>query len=341
MCVICYSPKGVEAPTEEKLKQMWNANSDGAGYAYIGKNGQVIYSKGFMKFEELMEELRPLERFKETHFVIHFRIGTSGKNDPHTCHPFPISTNFGELRKINGKVDAVLFHNGILGDGKLVNPLSSDTQDFVVAMAPLFKKYNKSKARDHFIAGMTQGSKLLILYKNGKIKAYGKWETDGKLWVSNTNYLYSWHSYSSSDAARVNGGHNWYDDWEEYNYSKYHTNATVETIKDYDHLTEEEKATARALWNKIKTNEWAYLSRSEMSLLKRSAEDYTRTQLYKDNFVFGYDPDMGSYGNEAMVWLEQTPEEQGLPRLEEYDEDDADDIITNEELEKVMDKIGE
>ena len=144
---------------------MWQHNPDGAGYAYVNKKGKVVYRKGFMTLTELMADLEVPERFKNTNFALHFRIGTSGKNDKATCHPFPVSNNFGDLRKTEGDADSVLFHNGILSKGGIVSPLASDTQDFVVAMSPLFKKYNKSKVRDFFIEELIEGSKLLVLYK--------------------------------------------------------------------------------------------------------------------------------------------------------------------------------
>ena len=34
MCVIALSPKGNDLPTEEQIRQMFNKNDDGAGYAW-------------------------------------------------------------------------------------------------------------------------------------------------------------------------------------------------------------------------------------------------------------------------------------------------------------------
>ena len=42
MCVIAFSPKGTDAPTINQIKDMFEANPDGAGYAYNGKNGKSI-----------------------------------------------------------------------------------------------------------------------------------------------------------------------------------------------------------------------------------------------------------------------------------------------------------
>ena len=134
MCVILLSEKGKDAPTEEQIKQAFRRNPDGAGFAYCDKSdgNKVKWEKGFMTVDSLLERLEPLEQWKDTTLAIHFRIGTAGKNDKATCHPFPISTVFGDLRKTSGE-GAVLFHNGVLNTGGWADPLSSDTQDFVIA----------------------------------------------------------------------------------------------------------------------------------------------------------------------------------------------------------------
>lgn len=214
MCVIAFSPKGVEAPTEEQIKSMFSTNPDGAGYAYNDKKGKVVYHKGFMSVEELIKELSPLDQWTDTNLAIHFRIGTAGKNDAHTCHPFKIATSFGELRKLhNTDAKSVLFHNGIIDKGGQLDPLSSDTQDFVSAFAPMLEKYSKSKNRDHAIAEYTTGNRLLVLYEENKYKLWGDWTTlSSGLMVSNTHWQpksYATYSYPQFNWSA------WYDEREE------------------------------------------------------------------------------------------------------------------------------
>lgn len=295
MCVIAFSPKGVDIPTETQLRQMWNHNPDGAGFAYVDKKGSVVYRKGFLTFESLLEELKAPERFKNTNFAIHFRIGTSGKNDGATCHPFPISTNFGELRKTEGVAESVLFHNGVLSNGGIISPLASDTQDFVVAMAPLLKKYNRSKARDYFIGELTKGSRLLVLYKNNTFKMYGEWQKDGDIWVSNLGYKYDYTWYGSG----------YYGGWQEYMYdddgyyisrplgSKDMTKTNPEPVR-----TEE----ANAIWREIIDKEYKFFdTEDELQLLIDSADTYTDGKVELDGYVIGYDK------TQLLAWLEDTP----------------------------------
>lgn len=297
MCVIAFSPKGTDIPTEQQIKQMWNHNPDGAGYAYVNSEGKVVYRKGFMKVGDLLKELEAPERFKNTNFAIHFRIGTSGENDKKTCHPFPISTDFGELRKTNGKTDSVLFHNGILSDGGLANPLASDTQDFVIAMAPLLQKYNRSKTRDYFIGELTKGSRLLILYKNNAFKMYGDWHKDGDIWVSNLNYkndyswygsgYYGWHNYMCEDDYL-------YDDY----YSKIRKNNGSE-LKINEEGVDKDKAIA--LWKEVIKREYKFVSKEELKLLKDSSDDYTENYIELCGYLIGYDKE------QLLVWVEETP----------------------------------
>lgn len=321
MCVIAYSAKGKEAPTEETLKKMWETNPDGAGFAYIGKNGNVVYKKGFMTFESLMKELKPLDRFTNTDFAIHFRIGTSGKNDAGTCHPFPIETEYGALRKTEGEVDAVLFHNGILGQGGQINSLSSDTQDFVSATAPLFKKYFKSKARDAFINDCITGSKLLVMYKNNRIKLYGKWETDGDLFVSNLNYKYRYDYYGQAKIWTPEDG--WYDDWDdEYGWETYRLPAKTNTkqIQLETKMSDGEAAHVETLWADLIRDFYIYATPHEFSLMKRTADDWDEKTLYRDDYIFEYEYEATGNEERVLIWIDETPED----RKNEYAEYEKD-----------------
>lgn len=296
MCVIAFSEKGVDIPTKAQLKTMWEHNPDGAGYAYVSKKGKVIYRKGFKTLESLLKELEAPERFKNTNFAIHFRIGTSGKNDEATCHPFPLSTNFGDLRKTEGETDSVLFHNGVLSSGGLASPLASDTQDFVIAMAPLLAKYNRSKTRDFFIGELTKGSRLLILYKNNKFKLFGDWKKDGDIWVSNTTYKEDYKWYGTGYY-----GYNYYEspyDDDDYIYPVIASTTGEKRIYNENPVLTEADA---KLWRKIIDKEYAYVTDEELLRLKSTSETYTRTQIELDGYVLGYDM------TQNLVWLEDTP----------------------------------
>lgn len=216
MCVIAFSPKGKDMPTEEQIKQMFKKNPDGAGFAYEEGN-TVKFKKGFMNVDDLLEELGPLENWKNKNIAMHFRIGTAGKNDKKTTHPFPLSTSFGDLRKLEGE-GPVLFHNGVItGLGGLIDPLASDTQDFVsgVASKLLTKPHKPSKITNKIIEEIIGASRLLLMYGKGKIVRFGEWkEKDGNLY-SNLLWVPSTYTYKPSSSY-----YDFYDD--DCNYNKGH-----------------------------------------------------------------------------------------------------------------------
>lgn len=277
MCVIVYSPKHTDIPTDKQLEDMWNANPDGAGYAYISR-GRVHYKKGFMTLAELKADLTPQrEAMKNREFALHFRIGTAGKNDAHTTHPFPISTNFGELRKTEGTVESVLFHNGVLDKGGISNPLASDTQDFVIAFAPLLAKPSQSKTRDHFIEDMVQGNRLLLFYGTGRVKKYGEWQKDGDLLVSNTVYKHRYTSYKYTDE---------FDGW----WRDYYTHKVA---------TPTEEEVADSVLENVAELHYSYTSPEEMKALKAVADKVATSEMWFGDQVIGYDE------SALLVWEQE------------------------------------
>ena len=296
MCVIAFSPKGVEAPTEEQIRAMFITNPDGAGFAYNGKNGEVYFEKGFMTVNALLERLKPLDQWTNTNLGIHFRIGTAGKNDEKTCHPFPISTELGQLRKTSG-TGSVLFHNGILQQGGWADALSSDTQDFVIAFAPLLTKPSKSKVRDKWLEDIIHGNRLLTMYKNNKYKMYGDWKKDGDIFVSNLNYQYNMYSnyygYSAYDE---------YDDGIGSYWTKQQSAGTTGTKRwrknpltlTYDYYTDEEIAEAEAMLKDIEAQEQMefenILDEYDEPAKKLSLEEelFLADQLYEELTECGY-----------------------------------------------------
>lgn len=223
MCIICDKPAGVDLPSEEEIKYMFDHNPNGAGFAiqgwfertvydqkkkkYIKKNlFEVHYKKGFMNVDDLLEALGPREKLKDKRVVIHCRIKTSGKTDKATTHPFPLSTCYGDLKREEGD-GPVLFHNGVFsGLGGIIDKDSSDTQDFVsgVACKYLGVPHHINKMGE-FIAEKIAGScRVLILYPNANHPEFrmGTWyEHKGCQYSNNgykTEYTPSSRTYGSS-----------------------------------------------------------------------------------------------------------------------------------------------
>lgn len=292
MCVIALSEKGKKAPTEEQIKQMFRKNPDGAGFAYCDKSdhNKVKWEKGFMTVEELLERLKPLDQWTDTTLAIHFRIGTAGKNDKATCHPFPISTVFGDLRKTSGE-GAVLFHNGVLDTGGWADPLSSDTQDFVIATAPLFRKYNKSVVRDKFIEEAVSGSRLLVMYDDNKVKLYGDWQKSGDLLVSNRlwessyySYSYKPYSYNYGYSSGYGGGYDGYGTYKAPTTTPTSATTTDSVVKE---ITKEE---LNKLWDKLERDKFIWFdSFDQFDEMLDSADEISGNIAMHDGMAYVFD----------------------------------------------------
>lgn len=228
MCIICDKPEGVEMPSDLDIKHMFSKNPNGAGFAIQGwfdypqKDGgvrrkfEVRYHKGFMNVDDLIEALGPKEKLKNYRVVIHCRITTSGNSDRPTTHPFPLSNNYGDLRKTDGD-GPVLFHNGVFSNlGGIIDKKSSDTQDYVVGIANrMLKKPDHISAISRNIAEIVAGScRVLILYPDPKHPDFklGTWHEHDGCSYSNTGYR---TEYSNYYCGSYYGSYNKKDDKDE------------------------------------------------------------------------------------------------------------------------------
>jgi len=188
MCIAIYKPAGKNI-SEEVLKECFDSNKDGCGFAYIntdifGIKRLKIYKS--MKFEPFYHQYRRAVRFNpESPFIIHFRIATHGTVDKFNCHPFFINR------------DTVFIHNGIIS-GVTKDDKKSDTQMFNeeflqhIDTELLVQEGPVKKLIEKFVIG----SKLVILNVEGDVQIYnessGNWN-DG-VWYSN----YSWKPRTSA-----------------------------------------------------------------------------------------------------------------------------------------------
>ena len=226
MCIICLKPAGVDMPDDETIKYMFKVNPHGAGFALQGDihgDGRFIveYHKGFMNVEDLLKALGDKSKLKDLTVAIHCRIKTSGETDAPTTHPFLISNQYNDLRKLDGK-GAVLFHNGVFsGLGGLTNPKSSDTQDFVIGVANryLAKPRMPKKLSVAIVNEIIGASRVLILYENRKFPMlrFGSWTEDNGCYYSNSGYKPTVTTYSGAS----------------YN-CPYHTHYRSKYSEDYD-----------------------------------------------------------------------------------------------------------
>lgn len=184
MCVIAIKKVGVDVPNEQNIIDMWESNSDGAGFMYAIKN-KVYIEKGFMKLEDFKNSLKILEKrikkmdnltLKDIPMVYHFRIKTHGANNPANTHPFPISANEQHLKALDLTTPLAMVHNGIISSAKPMGDMSDTASYIANVLTPLAKLDHEFYKKPYGIELMenTIGlSKLAFLDKDGEIVLVG------------------------------------------------------------------------------------------------------------------------------------------------------------------------
>ena len=237
-------------PSNKIFRNCFINNNDGAGLMYANpKTGMIEIEKGFMtwsSFETRLEELKSkYDDFKDMNFVAHFRIGTQGKNDEHTCHPFPISSKDKLLRKVRLTTDMGFVHNGILSDYSnrsydyktrtytTKQSLLSDTQLFIKHQLNSYKSLNrnflKNKQVRDFIARYAgeNASKFAFIDKGDTLYLFGNFTEDEGVYYSNSSYSYSGYSKYISSCS-------WDDDYECVKSAKSDSEKRIEKIEKED-----------------------------------------------------------------------------------------------------------
>ena len=208
MCIIAYKPNGINMPSDDILKECWIENPDGAGFMYKIGSERVVISKGYMDFDEFLDAIHTQAFTARDEVVMHFRIGTSGGNIPANTHPFPISHDLRDLKKLQFVTDRAMAHNGVFGAGEKRN---SDTQVYVRDVLGR-KHVQNNLGTDHIrsmIETTTKGSKVII-FREGEWDLYGDWKTDANgVKYSNNTYdaetNYEWACYMKGGMGRFDG----------------------------------------------------------------------------------------------------------------------------------------
>lgn len=239
MCVIATSAKGFDVPAKPVMKDMYDYNPDGAGFAYA-LNKRVYIEKGFMTYEDFLKALDDLQKklkdkynktLKDISIMFHFRIGTHGPNSPELTHPFPISHKKKHFDALDLYTDVVMAHNGII---KSVTPVTdwSDTTQYVKdILHPLYmdnKEFYKSENVQHLIANTINGSRFVFLDKYGEFTYIGDWhdsdDADLKgVKFSNLNHEDTYMKY--------------YNTYSTYDYYSYNEKRTPVIVKELPHGT--------------------------------------------------------------------------------------------------------
>jgi predicted glutamine amidotransferase len=195
MCIIVCKPAGVELPGRKILKNCFDANRDGAGIAYT-KNGRVVIDKGLMSFDSFELSLDKITRAIDTKaeaMVLHFRIGTQGKNNRANCHPFVVSSDMGQIEATHAVTNMACAHNGIIrltSFSHKDDSAYSDTMIFIRDYLSLIvdnpKKIESEQTR--LLIERLIDSKMAFLSFDKKIHTIGSFINDGGVLYSNSTY---------------------------------------------------------------------------------------------------------------------------------------------------------
>lgn len=197
MCVIAVKKAGVNMPSEQRIKEMWDRNKDGAGYMYYDhKEKSVRISKGYMHYDDFkkaLDDLGKLHKLKNVPVILHFRITTHGGTTAANTHPFPVTSNVGHLKALDLWTNLGVAHNGVINSVADEKDLS-DTQIYIRDVLTAFRGHsgdNFLHTHKKVIDSTIGASKLAFLDDSGVITTFGNFsetkDKDGLLY-SNTYF---------------------------------------------------------------------------------------------------------------------------------------------------------
>ena len=203
---------GENCPSWKTLKTCYENNSDGCGFMFAEDNAVHIH-KGFMSWRSFKTAFKPYKNRTDLPIVMHFRITTNGGTNPQNTHPFPLTSNVGELRELNIDCNVGIAHNGIISLTSYANKMS-DTMEFIrkygdcIITSPQWY-YNANSGK---LLGEVIKSKMLVLSNDGHGEIVGDgWTQEDGVWYSNTTFK-PWESRY----AKYNRSVYSYDYWNTY-----------------------------------------------------------------------------------------------------------------------------
>jgi predicted glutamine amidotransferase len=220
MCIIAIKPTNKKIDWR-RMRNMWDANPDGAGFAYHIGGGRIQISKGYMTFKALRRAVKKSGIGRPHEVMFHFRIATHGGVAPECTHPFPLAVKDSELQSLTSVGPVAIAHNGIV-PGMTTAPKLSDTMAFIKDyLAPLGVEFLTSSAARPLIE-YAADSKLAIMTSKG-IVTMGRFVTSKGWRFSNETYkdpaktpaktTYKKYSLSASELDNWHTGYTSTGDW--------------------------------------------------------------------------------------------------------------------------------
>ena len=223
-----------EMPDRDYLYNACDNNPDGFGFAV--NHGDRIVTGRSMKHERLIERFtEEMSKSKNPVGMFHARYTTHGTTTLENNHPF----------RVDGRVDTVLAHNGVLPISPRAGDDRSDTRIFAEdILGSIGLKQLDSKGGFATLEEFVSGSKVAILTNAPELRDsvyilnedLGHW--DNNIWWSNYSYQYAYYGYGKAqpikhyaygsdaqawgDGGTVIGGRNWWnEDYDQAELSSY------------------------------------------------------------------------------------------------------------------------
>lgn len=119
MCIIGIKDHGTPLISEDTLRQCWNNNGDGAGFAYWNDTtAEWEVEKGFMTFDAFLTAFNAHKFEDKDYYIVHFRFGTIGNKDSGNTHPFQLFVPMEEMRNTKFSSPYITVMNGSCGAGR-------------------------------------------------------------------------------------------------------------------------------------------------------------------------------------------------------------------------------
>lgn len=183
MCVAIFQKPGAII-TQKGMEAGWRSNRDGGGFAYHdATQNKVVIRKGYMELDKFYEAYMEAveEHGKDSPFLVHMRIRTSGATNANNTHPFPIK-------------GGALIHNGTFFTPSLKyagpkDDLKSDTRVFAENLYNILTYEDVKAAQDNILKAVGTYNKIVFLYDDGRHlilnENRGMWMDD--VWYSNSS----------------------------------------------------------------------------------------------------------------------------------------------------------
>lgn len=186
MCIAIVKPMGTRLPDKELLRRCWDNNPDGAGLMY-NDGEKVVIHKGFTKFKGFYKYLKNLDKIEDLQdkdLVLHFRIATSGGVNRECTHPFPVTKDIEDMKKLDNVCKYGFAHNGIISGYGTKD--FSDTMEYISNIISNIRDLDDSEPLLDALA-YEHASRFVVLTSDN-FELGGRWIKDGECYFSNTTY---------------------------------------------------------------------------------------------------------------------------------------------------------